>query len=157
MSSAELLIATGRVDVNSLAPDLVTPLHLAAAGGHHEIVRLLLQKNAEANTLDIVGSTPLMYAAALNHPHTCNELLMKNCDITLENENGDTAYSLAVENKATLSQAILEQYLYAVLSLEKSGKSNVASFWYLLLHWNVIIYLFVCLSIYLTICFCSVE
>lgn len=122
LSSAELLIATGRVDVNSLAPDLVTPLHLAASGGHHEVVRLLLQKNAAPNALDIVGNSPLMYAAALNHPHTCNELLMKSCDITLENEHGDTAYSLAVENNATLSQAILEQYLFAVLSLEKSGK-----------------------------------
>lgn len=122
LSSAELLIATGRVDVNSLAPDLVTPLHLAAAGGHHEIVRLLLQKNADPNALDIVGNTALMYASALNHPLTCNELLMKSFDITTENEHGDTAYSLAIENNATLSKAILEQYLLAVLSLEKSGE-----------------------------------
>lgn len=112
----ELLIATGRVDVNSLAPDLVTPLHLAAAGGHHEIVGLLIQNNANPNSVDIVGNTPLMYASALNHPHTCKELLKKFPDITTENEHGDTAYSLAVENNATLSQAVLEQYLSDVLS-----------------------------------------
>ncbi|KAL5282049.1 ANKRA2 family protein [Megaselia abdita] len=132
LSSAEILIATNRVDVNSLAPDLVTPLHLAAAGGHHEIVRLLLQKNANPDALDIVGNTPLMYASALNHPHTCNELLLKSFDITTENEHGDTAYSLAVENNATLSQAILEQYLFAVLSLEKSGKFSILYYYALL-------------------------
>uniref|UniRef100_T1GZ76 Uncharacterized protein n=1 Tax=Megaselia scalaris TaxID=36166 RepID=T1GZ76_MEGSC len=87
LSSVELLIATGRVDVNSLAPDLVTPLHLAAAGGHHEIVGLLIQNNANPNSVDIVGNTPLMYASALNHPHTCKELLKKFPDITTENEH----------------------------------------------------------------------
>lgn len=41
-------------DVSQQAPDKVTPLLLAASGGHHEIVRLLLQKGADANHMDIV-------------------------------------------------------------------------------------------------------
>lgn len=111
------LLATRQVDVGRLAPDLVSPLLLAASGGHHEVVRLLLQHGANARHSDIVGNTPLMYAAAGNHPHTCNELLSKDPDLTATNEHGDTAYSLAMENGANLSQAVLEHYLTALLSI----------------------------------------
>ncbi|XP_055849104.1 DNA-binding protein RFXANK [Episyrphus balteatus] len=111
------LLATRAVDVSILAPDMVSPLLLAAAGGHHEVVRLLLQHGANARHADIVGNTPLMYAAAGNHPHTCNELLSKDPDLTATNEHGDTAYSLAMENGANLSQAVLEHYLTALLSI----------------------------------------
>lgn len=37
-----------------MAPDLITPLLLAAAGGYNEIVRILLQHGAEINHMDIV-------------------------------------------------------------------------------------------------------
>lgn len=111
------LLATGAVDVGKLAPDMVSPLLLAAAGGHHEVVRLLLQHEADARHADIVGNTALMYAAAGNHPHTCNELLSKDPDLTATNEHGDTAYSLAMENGANLSQTVLEHYLTALLSI----------------------------------------
>lgn len=33
----------------------MTPLILAASGGHHEIVRLLLQHGASINEMDITG------------------------------------------------------------------------------------------------------
>lgn len=116
ISSAMLLVSHG-AKVNRLAPDLVTPLLLAAAGGHHEIVRLLLQKGASVNHMDIVGNTALMYAAAGNHPHTCNELLSFHPDLTVSNEDGETAYNLAVRNRCNLSQAVLEHYIVALLSL----------------------------------------
>lgn len=58
-----------------------------------------------------------MYAAAGNHPHTCNELLTCNIDITESNENGDTAYSLAAQNNATLSQAVLDNFIVSLLML----------------------------------------
>lgn len=115
-SSATALIACG-ADVNKLAPDLVSPLLLAASGGYHEIVRLLLQKEANVNHMDIVGNTALMFAAAGNHPHTCNELLAYNPNLMETNENGDTAYSLAIQNNANLSQAVLENYLVSLLTM----------------------------------------
>lgn len=112
------LLATRLVDACKLAPDMVSPLLLAAAGGHHEVVRLLLQHGADPLHADIVGNTPLMYAAAGNHPHTCNELLSKDpADLTAQNEHGDTAYSLAIEMGANLSQAVIEHYLTALLSI----------------------------------------
>uniref|UniRef100_A0A1B0FKN3 Uncharacterized protein n=1 Tax=Glossina morsitans morsitans TaxID=37546 RepID=A0A1B0FKN3_GLOMM len=115
-AAVQLLIEAG-ASVNAHAPEMVTPLLLAASGGHHEVVRYLLEKGANSSHMDIVGNTALMYAVVGNHPHTCNELLTKNPDMTATNENGDTAYSLAVEYGATLAQAVLEQYLTAILSV----------------------------------------
>ncbi|XP_055589634.1 DNA-binding protein RFXANK [Uranotaenia lowii] len=114
LSSAQILIKCG-ANVNRQATDMITPLQLAAAGGHHEIVRLLLQKGAKVNHMDVVGNTALMYAAAGNHPHTCNELLGKGANFIDTNEDGETAYSLAVKNQSNLAQAVLENYITALL------------------------------------------
>ncbi|SPP85632.1 DNA-binding protein RFXANK [Drosophila guanche] len=118
--SVQLLLAVG-ANVNSTAPDLVTPLLLAAAGGHNEIVRYLLERGAHSSHMDIVGNTALMYAAAGNHPHTCNELLAKDLDLSAANENGETAYSLAVEHGSHLAQALLEQYMTAIITAGAFG------------------------------------
>ncbi|XP_058451581.1 DNA-binding protein RFXANK isoform X2 [Malaya genurostris] len=114
LAATQILINCG-AEVNRQATDMVTPLLLASAGGHHEIVRLLLQKGAKVNHMDVVGNTALMYAAAGNHPHTCNELLSRCARFTDSNEDGETAYSLALKNQAGLSQAVLENYITALL------------------------------------------
>lgn len=53
LCSVQVLVECG-ADVNKRALDMVSPLLLAAAGGHHEIVRLLLTNGADANHMDIV-------------------------------------------------------------------------------------------------------
>ncbi|KAH8410260.1 hypothetical protein KR009_010230 [Drosophila setifemur] len=113
--SVQLLVSAG-ANVNTLAPDMVSPLLMAAAGGHNEIVRFLLEHGADSTHMDIVGNTALMYAAAGNHPHTCNELLARDLDLSATNENGETAYSMAVEHGANLAQALLEQYMTAIIT-----------------------------------------
>lgn len=57
-----------------------------------------------------------MYAAAGNHPHTCNEILTHKPSITHSNEDGDTAYILAIKNNSHLAQAVLENYLVTMLT-----------------------------------------
>ncbi|XP_037957822.1 DNA-binding protein RFXANK [Teleopsis dalmanni] len=111
------LLTNAGANVNSEAPDMVTPLLLAASGGHHEVVRFLLERGAKRGHMDIMGNTALMYAAAGNHPHTCNEILSRDPDMTASNENGDTAYTLAIEHGAVLAQSVLEQYIGALLAL----------------------------------------
>lgn len=103
-------------DPNNLAKNYISPLHLAS-NGHHEIVRLLLLKGAKISQMDICGNTSLHYAAANNFPHCTNELLANPfVDVMLENEDGKTAYHLAVENKAQLSQAVIENFISNVIS-----------------------------------------
>lgn len=94
----------------------MAPLLLAAAGGHNEIVRLLLRKGAKVNHTDIVGNTALMLAAAGNHPHTTKEILEYFPDVTETNEDGESAYSLAVKKEAHLSQAVIEAHLTMLLA-----------------------------------------
>lgn len=115
IAASALLIENG-ANVNKMAPDLISPLILAASGGHHEIVRLLLQRGADVKHKDIIGNTALMYAAFGNHPHTCNEILAYEPSITDSNENGDTAYSIAVANNSNLAQAVLDNYLVSLLT-----------------------------------------
>lgn len=103
-------------DPNKLAENYITPLHLAA-NGHHEIIRLLLNKGAKISEMDICGNTALHFAAANNFPHCTNELLTNPfVDVMLENEDGKTAYHLACENKAQLSQAVIENFISNVIS-----------------------------------------
>lgn len=114
-----LLEARAKIDLEG--PDGETPLLLAASGGHHEVVRLLLGEGADPNRVDHVifpfrnairfadacvfsqvGNSALMYAAYGNHPHCCNELLLRGADVTITNMNDDTAFSLACENNSNL-------------------------------------------------------
>lgn len=57
-----------------------------------------------------------MFAAAGNHPHTCHELLNYKSNMFQTNEFDDTAYSLAIENNASLAQAVIENYVVSLLT-----------------------------------------
>ena len=48
-------------------------------------------------TISQDGNTALMYAIYGDHKNCVQELLNHNADITIENSNLDTAYSIAVE------------------------------------------------------------
>lgn len=54
LSSVKILVKSG-ANVSKQAPDRVTPLLMAAAGGHYETVRLLLQHGADVDHMDIVS------------------------------------------------------------------------------------------------------
>lgn len=51
-----------------------------------------------------LGNDALIYAAAGNHPHTCNELLAYRPDVTHSNEDGETAFTMAVRNSSSLGK-----------------------------------------------------
>lgn len=53
VNSVQLLIANG-AEVDVLGPEGETPLLMAADGGHHEVVRLLLNEGANVNHMDHV-------------------------------------------------------------------------------------------------------
>jgi ankyrin repeat protein len=84
-------------DVNCrLQGDGWTSLIMATKKGGEEIVRYLLAKGANPNVSSYAGYTPLMRAAGLGETDLVSILLDANCDISAQDEAGQTAYSIAL-------------------------------------------------------------
>jgi ankyrin repeat protein len=71
------------------------PLHYAAAGGHVEIIQLLLDENAYIDAESPNKTTPLMMAAHYGSPEAARLLLQAGADPTLRNDLGLTAANFA--------------------------------------------------------------
>lgn len=73
-----------------------TALTLACAGGHEELVELLLNRGADIEHRDKKGFTPLILAATAGHEKVVEILLNHNADIEAQSERTkDTPLSLA--------------------------------------------------------------
>lgn len=73
-----------------------TALTLAAAGGHDELVELLINHGANLEHRDKKGCTPLILAASAGHAVTVAILLDHGSDIEAQSDRTkDTALSLA--------------------------------------------------------------
>lgn len=66
LCSVQVLLDCG-ANPNKQAPDMISPLLLAASGGHHEIVRLLLLKGADVNHMDIVSIFIVVLCTNINN------------------------------------------------------------------------------------------
>ena len=73
-----------------------TALTLACAGGHEELVRVLLQRGANLEHRDKKGFTPLILAATAGHAGVVEILLDHGAEIEAQSERTkDTPLSLA--------------------------------------------------------------
>ncbi|MFO7822034.1 MAG: ankyrin repeat domain-containing protein [Lentisphaeria bacterium] len=97
----KMLIEAG-ADVNRIDKNGRTPLMFASTGNFPKAVKLLLNKGADVNALDRgEGWTPLMFAAAEGQKEVVEILLEAGADKTVVDEDGDTAYSFAVQRQHT--------------------------------------------------------
>jgi uncharacterized protein len=76
------------------------PLHYAAANGHDDIVKLLLDHSAYVDAGSPNGTTPLMMAARGNHVSTVKLLLDNGADLNVKNQIGLNALDFAKQYKA---------------------------------------------------------
>ncbi|XP_065194065.1 ankyrin repeat domain-containing protein 54-like [Sycon ciliatum] len=72
-----------------------TPLHVAAAAGNNQMVRLLLDHGANPSLQDNVGNTPLHLAACTSKVATVTILLAAGTDVSLVDCRGNTPVRLA--------------------------------------------------------------
>ncbi|XP_051791868.1 ankyrin repeat domain-containing protein 26 isoform X2 [Erpetoichthys calabaricus] len=82
-------------DINQLDKENRTPLHLACAQGHAEVVRFLLDNKAKLNLCDNDNRTPLMKAVQCQQERCAVYLLELNADPNLVDADGNTALHLA--------------------------------------------------------------
>ncbi|XP_006656592.2 probable E3 ubiquitin-protein ligase XBOS36 [Oryza brachyantha] len=76
--------------------NLSSPLHIAAAKGHHEIAALLLENGADVNARNIYGQTPLMQACRFGHWEVVQTLLVFRCNVwKVDNLSNRTALHMA--------------------------------------------------------------
>ena len=79
------------------------PLHYAAANGHDDIVKVLLDHSAYVDAGSPNGTTPLMMAAMYGSGEAVKLLLAEGADTAMKNQLGMTAVDFA--NKANRAEA----------------------------------------------------
>jgi ankyrin repeat protein len=84
LNSTQKLVSMD-AEVNAMSEDEMSPLLLAAAGGHDELARYLLAQGANPHERDFRGYTPLHYAAMRsNMMETVKDLLDRGADPNAE-------------------------------------------------------------------------
>jgi pectate lyase len=87
------------IDINVKDNQGNTPLHLAAQGGHREVVEFLLSKDSDVNTRRTgypAGDTPLHTAVRAGNIDIVELLLRNGADTDVKNESGQTPLDIAL-------------------------------------------------------------
>jgi ankyrin repeat protein len=94
-ASHELLAAGADVNARSNNALAVQPLHSATAGGHDDVVAVLVDAGADVNAVQVHGWTPLHGAAKTGSLVSVERLLAAGADPAARNDDGTAAIDLA--------------------------------------------------------------
>ncbi|MGI9296313.1 MAG: ankyrin repeat domain-containing protein [Gammaproteobacteria bacterium] len=89
----------GYVRPNRGGPDGMTPLMAAVAGNNREIVRMILDANADVNQKNDYGTTALMFAAYFGREEIAYMLLDTGAEVNAGDQDGRTAAMFAVSRR----------------------------------------------------------
>ncbi|KAK6518203.1 hypothetical protein TWF506_005362 [Arthrobotrys conoides] len=122
----EILLATGKVDIEAKSVDERTPLSYAAASGNVSVVEFLLANGANVETGDIGKQTPLIHAVKTGHEIVVKKLLDygaqidRGCPLKYAADNGDEKMvALLLQNGA--NPHLLDQYPTMVFNAAMKG------------------------------------
>lgn len=111
--SADLLAAGADVDARSANDFAVLPIHSAVAGGHDDVVAVLVDAGADVNARQPHGWTPLHGAALNGSLVSVARLLAAGADPVARNDDGASAFDLAA---AAGHDAIVERLSHGELT-----------------------------------------
>ncbi|MGA7195404.1 MAG: ankyrin repeat domain-containing protein [Anaerolineales bacterium] len=120
LETAQYLINAGaRVNSASKNKMKVTPLHSAAAGGHTELVKFLLEQGADPNALQESGFTPLHAAAQNGDVESIHQLLLHGADTDVKSAQGKTPLDYATESQKSEAIGLLREGITKRLRVRK--------------------------------------
>jgi len=93
-------------DVNAKDGGGWTLLLQAVAGGHKEIVELLIDNGADVNGKDKLGWTPLFYAAFSGRTEVAELLIAEGVDVNAKDNLGTLRYAASGGHKETVELLI---------------------------------------------------
>ncbi|XP_061694922.1 KN motif and ankyrin repeat domain-containing protein 4-like [Syngnathoides biaculeatus] len=113
MEVVRRLMGLGNVNVRSSQTGQ-TALHLAVRHGRVVMVRLLLSCGADGDVQDAQGTTALMFASQRGDTHVARLLLERTrCHLTLTDQSGRTALSIAMQGSHGDTVALLQAHAKA--------------------------------------------
>ncbi|XP_069047892.1 protein phosphatase 1 regulatory subunit 12C [Lepisosteus oculatus] len=86
-----------------------TPLHVAAAKGYLEVMRVLLQCGLRVSAVDNDGWTPLHAASHWGQREACRLLAERLCDMEARSNSGQTPFDVADESVETLLEELSQK------------------------------------------------
>ncbi|KAJ9583824.1 hypothetical protein L9F63_021827, partial [Diploptera punctata] len=86
-----------KIDIDVIDKNNRTPLHLAAAQGHANIVWFLLGNKANMNICDKEGKTPFLKAIECGHKETIQIMLERGVDINTIDYTGNSGLHIAAK------------------------------------------------------------
>ncbi|XP_067849823.1 protein phosphatase 1 regulatory subunit 12A-like isoform X2 [Heptranchias perlo] len=98
-------------------------LHVAAAKGYLEVMKLLIQAGFDVNSLDNDGWTPLHAASHWGKEEVCRLLVENLCNMQAINKVGQTAFDVGDESLLELLEEL--QKKQTVMRIEKEKQAKV--------------------------------
>ncbi|XP_037553360.1 protein phosphatase 1 regulatory subunit 12A-like, partial [Nematolebias whitei] len=98
LRDARQWLNSGQIQDTRHAKSGGTALHVAAAKGYVEVLKLLIQAGYDVNIKDNDGWTPLHAAAHWGKEEACRILVENLCDMDIVNKMGQTALDVADED-----------------------------------------------------------
>lgn len=123
---AERLLATGVTVDDADEVSGTTPLQMAAAYGHEDVLDLLLRHGANVSARDTGGRTALHWAAEGGTPAIVQSLVVHQADVNVQDASGETPLHIAAARGALEVVAILLSARADISVLDKEGETALA-------------------------------
>lgn len=124
--AGDIQAVTTALDLGA-SPDAMGPnsgaLHVAAFGGHAEVVQLLLSRGANPNLQDKQSFYPLQLAVSKNHVETARLLIGGGANLEKATKYGGTALQVAAASGFAESVELLLQSGAKIESLDQGGNT----------------------------------
>jgi ankyrin repeat protein len=104
-----------------------TPLHYAATGGHVPVIEFLLEHSAYIDAESPNGTTPLMMAAMYGSPEALKHLIQAGADLQIKNGANMTALDFALKGNRPNNIELMQEGLRREAAREARKQAPAAS------------------------------